>query len=751
MTDQIMGISRRNFLVASVGAGVTLAFGLSTVSNSAQAALSAGHYSPNLWLEIDTKGKVLIHITQAEMGQHIGTALAQIVAGELAVDWNDVSIDYTDSEAKWGYLTTGGSWSVTTKYAPMAQAGVAGRLALIEAGATLLGVKPSQCHAKDSVVSGGGKSITYGDIVQRGKLDKTFSAKEMAKLPLTSLKQLAIVGKKHPKLDIPPKIDGSAQYGIDVVIEGMVYAKPVIAPTRFHSKAASIDDTAAKKVKGYLGYKVLSDPSAIVDGMVVVWGDTFWAAAKASKALKVDWQTDADSLITEADIIAKAEQLAADPQAGALFYKQGKIQAPLPDSDLLTAQYTTATAMHFTMEPMNATVEFRDKQWHVHAGSQWQSLILPVLAKSLGVTESDVLIHTYYLGGGFGRRLNGDYMIPAALLSKAIKRPVKLLFDRPDDMQFDNVRSASLTHFKAEINNKAWHSCESAAVAGWPTMAAIPAFLAKDDKGKPIDPFAVNGMDHWYDIPNQRIRAINNPLVQDHLMPGWLRSVGPGWTNWGVESFVDEVAAAMDKDPLQLRQSLLTATGRNAGDDKKAVGGAKRQLAVLNDVAKRGGWGNKLPSGQGMGLACCGGQERDMPTWVAALAHVSVNQQSGAITLDKLTVAIDCGKRVSPDGALAQAQGALLWGASLALHEGGEVVNSRFKDNNLDSYTPMRINQIPEMDIKFLDNDHLPTGMGEPPVLVVAPAIANAVYNATGVRLRHLPMKPKQLLAGLKN
>lgn len=207
----------------------------------------------------------------------------------------------------------------------------------------------------------------------------------------------------------------------------------------------------------------------------------------------------------------------------------------------------------------------------------------------------------------------------------------------------------------------------------------------------------------------------------------------------------------MNKDPLQLRQALLTAIGRNAGDDKKAVGGAKRQLAVLNDVAKRGGWGNKLPSGQGMGLACCGGQERDMPTWVAALAHVSVNQETGVITLNKLTVTIDCGKRVSPDGALAQAQGALLWGASLALHEGGEVVDSRFKDNNLDTYTPMRINQIPQMDIEFLDNDNLPTGMGEPPVLVVAPAIANAVYHATGVRLRHLPMKPKQLLAGLKH
>ena len=268
-----------------------------------------------------------------------------------------------------------------------------------------------------------------------------------------------------------------------------------------------------------------------------------------------------------------------------------------------------------------------------------------------------------------------------------------------------------------------------------------PGFMAPgaDGNGK-FDPFSISGAEHWYTLPNHRVRAINNDLAQKTFLPGWLRSVGPGWTFWGVESFMDELANKTGEDPVAFRLARLDATGKNAGSAPNSVGGAARLAAVLKDVAERSGWGRELPEGEALGVAASNGQERNMPTWTACVAHVAVDAETKKISVKKIWQTIDCGTVVHPDGAMAQAEGATLWGVSLALHEGTAIVDGQVRDRNLNTYTPLRMSEVPELDIHFIENTEFPTGLGKPPLVAVAPAIGNAVFAATGVRVRDLPI-----------
>jgi CO/xanthine dehydrogenase Mo-binding subunit len=406
--------------------------------------------------------------------------------------------------------------------------------------------------------------------------------------------------------------------------------------------------------------------------------------------------------------------------------------------------------LHFQLEPLNALAFVQDGVWQIHTGNQWQSLALPVLAKALGVDEKKIVMVSYLLGGGFGRRLNGDYAVPAALASKALGKPVKVVFTRPDDAQFDSFRSPSIQKVRIAFDGGGKVvAMDHAASAGWPTQVMIPAFLSKGKNGAPYDPFAISGADHWYTVGAQRVRALSNTLANRAFRPGWLRSVGPGWTNWAVESFIDEAAHARKLDPVAFRLALLDAAGRNAGHSPSTVGGAARQAAVVKRAAEKAGWGATLPPDTGLGLATSFGQERDMPTWVACVAQVRVDRKTGDVKLQKLTLVVDAGTVVHPDGALAQVQGGALWGASMALHEGTRFTKGTVADTNLDSYTPLRMGDVPEMDIEFIASTEMPVGLGEPATTVVAPAIGNAIFNAVGLRLRELPMRPTDILRGL--
>jgi CO/xanthine dehydrogenase Mo-binding subunit len=751
MPKEAMTISRRTFLARTAGA--TLIMGLGTVlpgGNSSHAAsdiaTSGGskHFSPSVWFVMDGAGAVQVNIAKAEMGQHVGTALARIVVDELGADWSKVSLKHVDSDPKWGYMVTGGSWSVVTSFDMLSKAGAAGRTILIDAGAEMLGVTADECRAEGGAVIAGDQRVSYAEIVAKGDINRQFSDDEMAAMPIKSAAQRNLIGRPTNALDLPEKTSGDARYGLDIELPNMVYAHPLVPPTRYGSRIKSIDDSAARDIPGYQQCIEIEDPSNLIQGWALVIADTFPAAMQAAEAVKVDWTAGPTASVSEADIHARGEELAADADSGVLFVDAGNVKAARDAAAATaTATYRTGTVLHFTLEPQNALVEFKDGVCHVHAGNQWQSLIIPYLAAALETEESNIVIHQYYLGGGFGRRLFGDQMIPAALAAKKLGRPVKLVFQRSADSRFDCVRSPSVAKFDASFDaDGKLTGIEHAAVAGWPTLAMAPGFMGEgvDGNGK-FDGFSINGADHWYTFPNHRVRAINNDLAQNTFLPGWLRAVGPGWIAWGVESFMDELAVRAGVDPVELRLSMLDASGKNSGHEPRAVRGAARLAAVLRDVAERSGWGRSMPAGQGMGVAVSGGQERDKPTWTACVVHVTVDEETSDVKVHKIWQTLDCGTVIHPDGALAQAEGAMLWGVSLALHEGTKFVDGQVKDTNLDTYKPLRISDAPELDIKFMPSTEFPTGLGEPPLIAVAPAIGNAVYAATGKRIRDLPIR----------
>ena len=742
-------LSRRSFIAGTASTGLVMTLGATLPGCSREDAAAdiaeAGAsriFSPSVWFAIDAEGAINVNIAKAEMGQHVGTALARIVADELGADWDRVSLTHVDSDPKWGYMVTGGSWSVVTSFTMLSQAGAAGRTVLAEAGAALLGVAADDVTVEGSEVSAGDNSVSFAEIVRRGDISRTFSDEELAAMPVKAAAERRLIGQPTAAKDIPEKATGTATYGLDAELPGMVYAHPLIPPTRYGSSISAVDDSAANDIPGYLSTLTIDDPSGTIQGWALVIAESFPAAMKAAEAVSIDWTPGATAEVSEADILAEGARQVADTDAGTLYVNDGDVGAALANaSATLTSTYRTSTALHFTLEPQNALVEWVDGRCHIHAGNQWQSLILPVLAAALEVPESDIVIHQYYLGGGFGRRLFGDQMIPAAIAARELGKPVKLVFQRPDDSRFDCVRSPSVCRFTAAFDTADnLTGIDHAAAAGWPTKAMAPGFLGDgvDGEGK-FDPFSINGADHWYTLPAHRVRAINNELAQKTFLPGWWRAVGPGWLAWGVESFIDELAQRADVDPIEFRLSLLDGAGKNAGTAPHSVGGARRLAAVLEDVRERSGWGRELPAGEALGVATSFGQERAMPTWTACVAHVAVDGSD--VTVKKIWQCIDCGTVVHPDGAMAQAEGATLWGISIALHEGTAFANGQVADTNLDTYTPLRMADVPELDIHFADSTEHPTGLGEPPLIAVPPAIGNAIFAASGRRVRDLPIR----------
>lgn len=757
--DMAINRSRRSFLIAT--AATAAYFGFSQVAGALEilgATTSAGAepvgplFEPTVWFSIDHQGIVSVNVPKAEMGQHIGTAIARILADELEADWDTVRIVAVDTDPKWGFMVTGGSTSVWTSFPKFSRAGAAGRMTLIEEGAKLLGVPSIACTARGGSVHAGDRSIGYGDIVRRGNLARRFSDDQMKSLPIKSAATRTLIGKPTRALDVPKKTNGTAVYGIDVEVPGMVYARPKLPPTRYGAKVISVDDSAARKIKGYLQSIVLDDPSDTVPGWVMVVAQSYYAAVRATELVKVQWQSGETFSVSEKDLFDHAGTLVADSSQGALLDTGGGDV----DANLATAKksiersYTTSGVLHFQLEPVNAIAFEKDGIFEIHTGNQAQGFILPVLAKALQIPEDRIVMRTYLIGGGFGRRLNGDYAVPAVLATKALKQPVKMILTREDDTRLDSLRSPTLQRLRM-----AWEesgkivAMEHVAVAGWPSLTVFPGNMKKGINGASYDPFSISGADHWYDVGALRVRAVNNDLAQKSFRPGWLRAVAPGWANWALESFMDEASHAQGIDPVSFRLSHLNALGRNAGEVPNSVGGASRQANVIRRVAERAGWGRNMPADTGLGIASSFGQDRDMPTWCACVAQVKVDRTTGMVVVQKLWMEIDAGSIIDPDGAMAQAQGGTLWGLSMALYEGTGFENGNVKDLNLDTYTPLRISDVPEMDISFVDSDEIPVGLGEPPTTVVAPAIGNAIFAAVGVRMRHLPIRAAAIKSAL--
>jgi isoquinoline 1-oxidoreductase len=761
-TDTLPNLDRRSFLVGTAATGLVLGYAALPEVAEAITAPTAANFEPTVWYSIDKAGKVVVTCGKAEMGQHVCSTMAQLVAEELEASWKDVSVVLASNDPKYndpvlGAQVTGGSWSTPMNFDAMSRAGAAGRLTLIKAGAELLGAPEQECHARLSkVIHKSGKSVSYAQIVASGKANKTWTPDDLKAITLKTPDQYTLIGRPVPQLDIPAKTNGTAKYGIDAFVPGMVYGKLALPPVRYGATVKSVDDSEAKKVPGFIKAVVVDDKTGTTSGWVVAVASSYVGAKKAAAALKIDWDKGPYANVSDETILAESRRLQKEGTAGFLFVKDGDSAAAFnAATKVIEAEYTTSINIHSPMEPMNCLAMEKDGIWHLYTGNQFATRTTGIAAAIAGTDPKNVLLHQQYLGGGFGRRLESDMVVPAIAAAKAVGKPVKLIYAREDDMQMDFTRPLTYQKVKVGLDSQGRAvAMEHDVIGAWPTARwGIPAFLtpAVDKKG-PHDSFTVNGADYWYSIPNHTVRNYLNELAQKATPSGQLRSVAPGWTFWAVESTMDEIAHASGKDPVAMRLALLDGMGANAGGDKPTnAGGARRLANALRTAVGRSGYGAiKLGPNEGLGVACVSSQERATPTWTACVAHVHVDPKSGEVTLKKLTLAMDVGTVVNPDGVRAQIEGSSLWGASLALHEKASMKDGRFEQTNFDGYTPMRMNDVPELDISVIANGEPAVGCGEPAVTVVAPAIGNAVFNAVGARVRSLPITAEAVKAAMK-
>ena len=760
-------IDRRTFIVGTAATGLVIGYAGPRLGESLAAAANS---ETTQWVAISPDGKVWVTVGKADMGQHIASTMAQLVAEELEASWKDMNIVLASNDPKYndpilGAAVTGGSWSTGMNFDAMCRAGAAGRITLMKAAAEMLGVPEGELQARDTKITHAKskRSVTFADVVKSGKANKAWSADELKAIKLKTADQYTKIGQSLPQLDIPSKTNGTCKYGIDAFAPDMLYGKLALPPVRYGATVKSIDDSEAKKVPGFVKAVTVEDKTATTTGWVVAVATSYEAAKKAAAALKIDWDKGKYANVSDQSIIDESRRLQKEGKEGFLFVKDGDSAAAMEKAaKVIDAEYLTSLNIHAPLEPMNALALEKDGVWHVHTGNQFFTRTTIIGSVTAGTDPKNIAMHQHFLGGGFGRRLESDMVVPAIAASKAVGKPVKLIYAREDDMQMDFTRPLTYQKVKVGLDaNGKPIAMEHDVIGAWPTAKwGIPAFLtpAVDRKrnGDSIeglhDSFTVNGADYWYTIPNHTVRNYENKLAQGATPSGQLRSVAPAWTFWAVESTMDDIAHAAGEDPVDMRLRLLDGAGANAGGDKpQNVGGAKRLANALRAAVGRSGYGAmKLGPNEGMGVACVSSQERSSPTWTACVAHVHVDPKSGEVTLKKVTVAMDVGTIVNPDGVRAQIEGSIFWGASLALLEKATMKDGGIEQRNFDGYTPMRMSQIPEIDVSIIGNGEPAVGCGEPAVTVIAPAVGNAIFNAVGARVRSLPITAEAVKAAMK-
>ena len=561
--------TRREFLVrsAATAAGGFLSIGLPALSSSTALAQPMAGYTPSIWFTLTPDGKVTMHIVKAEMGQHVGTGLAQVIAEELEVKWDDVRLDAplesVENFAIYGLAYTVNSGSITTEFDRLSRAGAAGRMALIEAGAKVLGANEADCTASSSRVIDGasGRSVSYGEIIQKVKIDRKFAYPEDFKaIKLKAPGTYNIIGKSIPALDIPSKTNGQAKYGIDVFLPNMVYGALVIPRTRYGSKVKTIDDTEARKIPGFVKAVKVDDSMGKCTGWVVALAEKFPAAIRAAQALKVEADPGPYGGLNTSDLFAEYRQTTKNAESGANWVLEGDVDKALAGAEkVLEMEYTTDMVCHATMEPLNATVHFVDGAWHVYSGTQSTSFarmtLTAYLAKVLGQKpeEIKIYVHESVLGGGFGGKQDYDEILAAAYCAKEVNRPVKLIQTRESTFATSFPRTPTYHKLKAGLKNGQLVAMDHNICCGW--MGARFSVGKKygsdwlqlnswDAKKEDIDQWSIGGSDHWYDVENRRVRAFDSERTTWAVQASALRTVSNSYNMFVVESFMDEVAHA---------------------------------------------------------------------------------------------------------------------------------------------------------------------------------------------------------------
>ncbi len=700
-------IGRRQFIqvVSLAGAGLAIGFRIPEAENEDELfAESVGTFAPNAWLRIYRSGDIVVVISKSEMGQGISTGMPMILAEELEADWTKVRFERAAADDKFGNMSTGGSSTTRSMWKPLRQAGAAAREMLITAASQKWNVPRESCRAEHGSVvhSTSGRKLSYGELV-----DAAAKLKVPENAPLKDEKEFRILGKRNHRLDTPEKVDGSATFGMDVRVEGMLYAVVARSPV-FGGKVKSFDATKAKGMPG------VRHVVQIDEGIAVVANNT-WNAIQGRRALQVTWDEGPSVGMSSAGIRSMFEEYSSKP--GAVVEEKGDIGLLEKSGKKIDAVYELPYLAHATMEPMNSTADVKGDRCEIWAPTQNPQWAQRAAAEALGFKQDQVTVHTTFLGGGFGRRFDPDFVMESVRASKVTGVPVKVVWTRDDDMQHDWYRPASLHQLSAALNDKGGiiafkNKMTGPSISGqrWPERV-------KDG----LDRSAMEGgVNLEYDVPNFRAEYV---MANTGVPIGYWRSVYASQGVFVLETFIDELAYAAGKDPYEFRRQNLKKDSR--------------LKPVLELAAEKAGWGSPPPKGKFRGIACA--PPAFFGTYVAYVAEISV--EGNSIRVHRVVAAVDCGFRVNPDSVEAQIEGAVAFGLTAALKGEITIEKGRVVQGNFDDYMLLSIDEMPKVEVHILASNELLGGMGEPGVPPLAPVIANAVYSATGKRLRKLPLK----------
>ncbi|HZL98709.1 MAG TPA: xanthine dehydrogenase family protein molybdopterin-binding subunit [Planctomycetota bacterium] len=718
-------LPRREFLRVSLaaGGGLLLSFWWPAAARAsgphgAQDAGGGGgpDFAPNAFVRVAPDGRVTVIVNKAEMGQGVSTSLCMLLAEELDADWSRVGFEFAPvGEAYvhpgFGIQMTGGSTSVAGMSEPLRRAGAAARALLVAAAAQQWGVEPATCRTESGAVlhESSGRRAGYGELASAAA-----ALPPPPDVPLKEPQDFRLIGQPLKRLDTPDKVDGKAVFSLDVAVPGMLVALVAHPPT-FGGKARSVQADEARAVPGVVAV-------APVDSGVAVIARGFWAAQRGRDKLAVEWEPGPNAALDSGAQREEYRALAATP--GTVARLTGDPAAALRSAaQVLIAEYELPYLAHAPMEPLNCVVDLKADRCEIWAGTQFQTIDRASAAAAAGLKPEQVRIHTTFMGGGFGRRANpaSDYIVEAIQVARAAGAPVKLMWTREDDLRGGYYRPMWHSRISGALDGQGGIAAWTHTIVGQSILAGTPfeAFMVKDG----IDGASVEGAaDLPYAIPHVQVDlhtvAAGPPVL-------WWRSVGHSHTAFVVESFLDELAAALKADPLELRLRLLADQPRHR--------------AVLERAAQAAGWGSPPPAGRARGLAV----HHSFDSTVAQVAEVSLER--GQPRVHKVTCAVDCGRVVNPDGVAAQLEGAVGFALTALLYGAITLREGRVEQSNFHDYRMLRIQDMPQVEVQIVESGEKSTGIGEPGVPPLAPAVCNALFALTGQRIRRLPLRPEDL------